>query len=465
MPTILLEQIIELLTGWKDSFFTWANAIGDKIASIKTNTDSLPDIKDNTDDIKDNTAAVITPISNINTNVASITSDTASIRTDTGIIKNNAVSIATSSGQAAAFAEDVANNTLEVKNKITTIASDTTQMRADSGAIRADVSEIKDTLGLYLYNTIVTEDAEGSIANFDTDLQDYLQNAVVTIPADAGGIHECKIGYGNFNQLVLDGNRTGSHNGINYSGVDGVYTVTGSTSGSVSYFDITAYLTVGHVYYYAISNNTNVKIWQLGYNLSPTLSSKMTKPIGNNKFALQVSPNISNVNETVKPIVIDLTQMFGSIIADYIYSLEQATADAGINLIKNIFSKDYYPYNAGGSIVSVESVNGSYYPNASVSFGSSITDGGSLDLTTGLLTVNTTPPTLIQLAPAPIKTLKGLNSIWADIGDISVTYRETLKHYLEKQDSNSRSLNRNANLLRENISSTEDIVDDSDRRI
>ena len=114
MPTILLEQIIELLTGWKDSFFTWANAIGDKIASIKTNTDSLPDIKDNTDDIKDNTAAVITPISNINTNVASITSDTASIRTDTAIVKNNAQAIATSSGQAAAFAQDVANNTLEI---------------------------------------------------------------------------------------------------------------------------------------------------------------------------------------------------------------------------------------------------------------------------------------------------------------------------------------------------------------
>lgn len=50
---------------------------------------------------------------------------------------------------------------------------------------------------------------------------------------------------------------------------------------------------------------------------------------------------------------IDLTRLFGSTIADYIYALEQGTAGAGVAFFKNLFSKDYYPYDAG-SIVSVK---------------------------------------------------------------------------------------------------------------
>lgn len=51
--------------------------------------------------------------------------------------------------------------------------------------------------------------------------------------------------------------------------------------------------------------------------------------------------------------IIDLTQMFGSTIADYIYSLEQATAGAGVAWFKKLFPNDYYAYNAG-ELLSVE---------------------------------------------------------------------------------------------------------------
>jgi len=50
---------------------------------------------------------------------------------------------------------------------------------------------------------------------------------------------------------------------------------------------------------------------------------------------------------------IDLTQMFGSTIADYIYSLEQATAGAGVAFFRNLFPNDYYAYNAG-ELISVK---------------------------------------------------------------------------------------------------------------
>lgn len=43
----------------------------------------------------------------------------------------------------------------------------------------------------------------------------------------------------------------------------------------------------------------------------------------------------------------DLTQMFGSTIADYIYTLETTTAGAGVAWFRNLFPKPYYAYNAG----------------------------------------------------------------------------------------------------------------------
>jgi hypothetical protein len=43
----------------------------------------------------------------------------------------------------------------------------------------------------------------------------------------------------------------------------------------------------------------------------------------------------------------DLTAMFGTAIADYIYALEQANEGAGVAWFRRLFPKDYYAYNAG----------------------------------------------------------------------------------------------------------------------
>lgn len=53
-------------------------------------------------------------------------------------------------------------------------------------------------------------------------------------------------------------------------------------------------------------------------------------------------------------MVIDLTLALGSTIADYIYTLEQGTAGAGVAWFKRLFPKPYYPYDAG----SLQSVSG-----------------------------------------------------------------------------------------------------------
>ena len=55
------------------------------------------------------------------------------------------------------------------------------------------------------------------------------------------------------------------------------------------------------------------------------------------------------------PMICDLTQMFGSTIADYAYTLEQGHAGDGIAWLKSFgfFTADYYPYDAG-SLLSVK---------------------------------------------------------------------------------------------------------------
>ena len=52
-------------------------------------------------------------------------------------------------------------------------------------------------------------------------------------------------------------------------------------------------------------------------------------------------------------ITVDLTQLFGSTIADAIYQMEQTTAGSGVAFFRKYFSKDYYDYDAG----TLESVN------------------------------------------------------------------------------------------------------------
>ena len=47
------------------------------------------------------------------------------------------------------------------------------------------------------------------------------------------------------------------------------------------------------------------------------------------------------------PMVFDLTQMFGTAVADRLYQMEQANAGSGVALFRSWFPKDYYAYNTG----------------------------------------------------------------------------------------------------------------------
>lgn len=381
MITVLLEKIITILEGWIQSFTSHAQHVEDKLDSLDQ---TASDIKTNTDpisDIADNTGAVITPIQNIKSNTDSIKQSSQTSANNTTAILNNVSTLSTNTGRAAAFAEDCANNTLDIKDKVTTIASDTTQIRANTAAIE----DIKDLMQYYFINTIVTEDSEGVIANFDTDLEDYLLDLKVTIPADPTGytgITLTKCGKNIFN---LEDCGFIANNII----------LGGYFSGNTQVVDNSLYLDAGT---YTISSNAPFTAWYL-YDI-------------NGQFGIKYNSNFMTFTLTEDKYMAIRCYKSG-------VSTKNDFAQFNIQFEKSNVITPYEPYKA------------MTYP---VSFGSTITDGAEADLLSGLIKVNTTPESFIQIQRIAVRTYKGVNNIVSDVGSTALTYRETLKKYLEKHN-------------------------------
>ena len=105
----------------------------------------------------------------------------------------------------------------------------------------------------------------------------------------------------------------------------------------------------------------NTEIWAASRTYKATLN-----------FVVQVGQDI---DMTFTPQVFDLTAMFGSTIADYIYSLETANAGAGVAWFRKLFPKPYYAYDAG----SLQSVNTSAHNMVGFNAWDEETDGGILN--------------------------------------------------------------------------------------
>lgn len=396
MVTILLQQILDLLKGFFGDFTTWAADVFEKLGLIQEQTENLDDILVDTNDISANTNSIASSNEYIKSNAIQINNKLTTIQTNSTTIANNSGSIATSAGTAAAFADDCATNTLNINNRLVTIGSDTTQIRADSTSLAADVAEIKDTLSLYLYNTIVTEDAEGSIASCDTDLKDYLTEAKVTIPADAGGItginfYHAKKNLYNWN-LVIPFNSnvsvTKSYNSI---------TTTNNNSYTINALYGSDILFKPGIYTFSVKNNisASLNLYKNGVYYATAIS------VNNRKGTLVI-----NAEDT-------LTVTY-NVTANSSVTIEELMIECGSN--STTFEEYETPIN---------------YP---ISF-TSITDGAEIDLLTGLIKINTSPVTYDSITPIAIRTYKGINNFYSDIGTTAVTYRETLKHYLKKQEA------------------------------
>lgn len=120
-----------------------------------------------------------------------------------------------------------------------------------------------------------------------------------------------------------------------------------------------------------INNNTSgfrYTVFQSAYDA--TSDGTHTSQEGNLWLYISLSATDTNGKATISHInLIDLTQMFGSTIADYIYSLEQAHAGDGVAWFKALFGEDYYPYNAG-ELLSVKTSARKTYNADNVEIGS-----------------------------------------------------------------------------------------------
>lgn len=134
-------------------------------------------------------------------------------------------------------------------------------------------------------------------------------------------------------------------------------------SGHVLFMSVETFAPYNNGFYMSCRTNS---VGQTGVGISnvvPTPNTwsrfekitKLTNVLTDIAFYWSMNKNYE-VDDIVKirtPQVIDLTQMFGSSVADAIYSAEQASAGAGVNLFRILFPKTYYAYDAG-TLKSVE---------------------------------------------------------------------------------------------------------------
>lgn len=140
---------------------------------------------------------------------------------------------------------------------------------------------------------------------------------------------------------------------------DGSVTVTGTLTSNATpqIFQAHIPMVANHVYYWNSGQNvirTRPSISGAGnWSTSPMLFKANESAT---RDAYMQLDNGVTYNTVVKPMVIDFTAMFGSAIADYIYSLEQATPGAGVAYFRKLFPKPYYEYNAG-DLMSVQAAS------------------------------------------------------------------------------------------------------------
>ena len=160
-----------------------------------------------------------------------------------------------------------------------------------------------------------------------------------------------------WNQLVKKTQATSTSHQITFTNNgDGTWTVNGTSDGNAEYAfpnnDVN--LVNGHKYLMDIGLTAQVDglIYYLSGTRLSTTTAKIVSYTGNNPYTyirhlLTVESGKTINNVTVTPQLFDLTQMFGSAIADYIYTLETATPGAGVTWFRKLFPKKYYAYDAG----------------------------------------------------------------------------------------------------------------------
>ena len=168
-----------------------------------------------------------------------------------------------------------------------------------------------------------------------------------------------------WNQLISPS--TYQQQGITVTLSNGIYTLSGeTTSNFANIFDRTVPV-VGHKYLFStivvsnpngasgvkVSFNNAGGVPDVGVSIGSSGIINITSSNGGGFGLGAIVEGTDLTGYSFKAIVVDLTLMFGATIADYVYSIEQATTGDGVKWFRKLFPKDCYAYNAG----SIQSVN------------------------------------------------------------------------------------------------------------
>lgn len=288
--------------------------------------------------------------------------------------------------EAAADSVDEDTQTVtEAKAEVLQAKADTLQAKADTLSARDDALQAKaDTIAAKESAEASAQAAEESAQRAEDTLSDYakvdgyyeemavgsaeqllstqfVEDSVPYKFRTSGGSKD--IGNREYDEIVGGSivwnqlMKASYYNGGTDAGVshtsngDGTMTLNGTAT---NVFRITQGLptVANHVYYVADALH-NIRVYSgSGTQIASKERGGIIKQ--SNSFPLYAYENGSTFDNTIiKIVVFDLTQMFGSTIADHIYSLEQAEEGKGVAFFKSLFPNDYYPYNAG-ELLSVE---------------------------------------------------------------------------------------------------------------
>lgn len=223
-----------------------------------------------------------------------------------------------------------------------------------------------------------------------------------------------------WNQLVQNGNFASTSNwGVSSGGtftVSGnVATVTATTGG--------IYQNIGfisnHVYFYGFTiKNTKAMVCGslvFGGRISVSASNSFVTYQKIGKVTSLSAPSLNFYNGTSESNtfnlqnvnLIDLTLLFGTTIADYIYSLEQATSGSGVAWFRKYFPKQYYAYNKGSIqevCVSGRKVVGKNLCDPS-NMGHNVRDNSTGEITSTSNTISSNT-NIIRIKPSTIYTIE-----------------------------------------------------------
>lgn len=200
--------------------------------------------------------------------------------------------------------------------------------------------------------TLNVQSSGGSHFETVTNTTPYLHRASPQDVASSMKLKKVVGGTIAWNQLMENILTSYNNNGVTASYSNGVYTFSGTATSDISIPLVTTPQSIiGHKYLrgYTFGSASTYFLYGGGMVVRSYLTPQIYEATTSVPMTLSLrvlsGTNVDGVKFTLN--VFDLTQMFGSTIADYIYSLEQAHAGDGVAWFKALFPKAYYPYNAG----------------------------------------------------------------------------------------------------------------------